>query len=220
MMKIRQKESLKFRGHFMKREHKESIRIFQNPLLEACTHVHPIIPLVMWSPVVLWFMWRAHVNYGHAGKEFLGFFIFGVFIWTLTEYTLHRFVFHFNAQSKLGKRFVFLFHGLHHDDPNDPTRLVMPPVPAILIVGLIYLLFKSIFPAQFLDGIMAFFLVGYLCYDYIHYATHHFPMTSKIGKYLRKYHLQHHFSHEESKYGVSSPLWDYVFGTVEGPRSE
>jgi sterol desaturase/sphingolipid hydroxylase (fatty acid hydroxylase superfamily) len=82
------------------------------------------------------------------------------------------------------------------------------------------MLFSLIFPAQYIDILMANFLIGYLCYDYIHYATHHFPMTSPVGKYLRKYHLQHHYSGEDSKYGVSSPLWDYIFKTVSGPKSK
>ena len=202
----------------MKRHTGESIRIFKNPILESFTHVHPIIPLLLWSPVVVWFFYRAFTVQALSLNEVLLSALFGLVLWTFTEYTLHRFVFHWNAKSAAGKYFVFLFHGLHHDDPQDPTRLVMPPVPAILIVALLWSLFSLIFPLRYLDSIMGAFLVGYLCYDYIHYATHHFAMTSKVGKYLRKYHLQHHYSGEMSKYGVSSPLWDYIFKTVTGPK--
>lgn len=202
----------------MKRHTGESIRIFKNPILESFTHVHPIIPLLLWSPVVVWFFYRAVNAQGLTLNEVLLSALFGLVLWTFTEYTLHRYVFHWNAKSAAGKYFVFLFHGLHHDDPQDPTRLVMPPVPAILIVALLWSFFSLIFPLRYLDSIMGAFLVGYLCYDYIHYATHHFAMTSKVGKYLRKYHLQHHYSGEKSKYGVSSPLWDYIFQTVTGPK--
>ena len=202
----------------MKRHSGESIRIFKNPILESFTHVHPIIPLVLWVPIVLFLFYRGFTLKGVNTTEFILLFFFGMILWTFTEYVLHRFVFHWNANSRAGKYFVFLFHGLHHDDPQDPTRLVMPPVPAILIVSLLWMFFSLIFPYKYIDVIMAFFLIGYLCYDYIHYATHHFPMTSPIGKYLRKYHLQHHYSGEQSKYGVSSPLWDYIFGTVSGPK--
>lgn len=202
----------------MKKHTGESIRIFKNPVLESFTHVHPIVPLVLWSPVILFLLYRGATVKLVSPVQFAYLFIFGLLLWTITEYTLHRFVFHWNAKSRAGKYFVFLFHGLHHDDPQDPTRLVMPPVPAILIVSLLWALFSLVFPAQFIDVIMAFFLIGYLCYDYIHYATHHFAMTSRVGRYLRKYHLQHHYSSEASKYGVSSPLWDYIFGTVEGPK--
>jgi sterol desaturase/sphingolipid hydroxylase (fatty acid hydroxylase superfamily) len=202
----------------MKRHSGESIRIFKNPILESFTHVHPIVPLVLWVPVILFLFYRGIALKGIGTSEFAILFFFGLILWTFTEYVLHRFVFHWNASSRAGKYFVFLFHGLHHDDPQDPTRLVMPPVPAILIVSLLWMLFSSVFPYKYIDVIMAFFLIGYLCYDYIHYATHHFPMTSPVGKYLRKYHLQHHYSGEKSKYGVSSPLWDYIFGTLSGPK--
>jgi sterol desaturase/sphingolipid hydroxylase (fatty acid hydroxylase superfamily) len=202
----------------MKKHTGESIRIFKNPILESFTHVHPIVPLLLWTPVILFLLYRGATVKNVALIQFFGLFVFGMLLWTLTEYVLHRFVFHWNAKGRTGKYFVFLFHGLHHDDPQDPTRLVMPPVPAILIVALLWILFSAVFPVQFIEVIMAFFLVGYLCYDYIHYATHHFAMTSKVGRYLRKYHLQHHYSSERSKYGVSSPLWDYIFGTVQGAK--
>ena len=176
------------------------------------------MPLVVWTPIILFLFYRAATIDSLSAMYFVIFFIVGILVWTLTEYLLHRYVFHFNAKSKLGKRFVFMFHGLHHDDPQDPTRLVMPPVPAILIVSVLWQIFALVVPSQFMNVFMANFLIGYLCYDYIHYATHHFPMTSPIGKYLRKYHLQHHYSGEASKYGVSNPLWDYIFGTVTGPK--
>ena len=204
----------------MNKKNHQSIRIFQNPILESFTHVHPIVPLLLWSPIILFLFYRGLLLKNVSGFEFGLLFFAGLLLWTITEYTLHRIVFHWNAKSAAGKYFVFLFHGLHHDDPQDATRLVMPPVPAILIVSLLWLLFSAIIPARFIDVIMGSFLIGYLCYDYIHYATHHFAMTSPIGKFLRKYHLQHHYSGEKSKYGVSSPLWDYVLGTVTGPKDE
>ncbi|MDD4976201.1 MAG: sterol desaturase family protein [Bacteriovorax sp.] len=204
----------------MKKNTGESIRIFKNPILESFTHVHPIIPLVVWVPVILFLFYRGVSIKNVNALEFLSLFVFGILLWTLTEYVLHRFVFHWNSKSAAGKYFVFLFHGLHHDDPQDPTRLVMPPVPAIIIVYLLWLLFSAVFPARYIDVIMGYFLIGYLCYDYIHYATHHFAMTSPIGKYLRKYHLQHHYAGERSRYGVSSPLWDYIFKTTKGPKED
>lgn len=196
----------------------DSIRVFKSPILEWCTHVHPIIPLLLWGPVVVFFGYRGVNEFSYSFIEWIGLAVASLLTWTLTEYSLHRWVFHFDSKSKLGKQFVFLFHGLHHDDPDDPTRLVMPPVPAILIMTGLYFLFGLVVPGRYLEGFMGFFIIGYLLYDYIHYATHHFPMTSKIGRYLRKFHLQHHFASEESKYGVSNPLWDYVFRTVSGPK--
>lgn len=204
----------------MKKHTGESIRIFKNPILESFTHVHPIVPLILWVPVILFLFYRGLTVKGLGLFEFGILLIAGLLLWTFTEYILHRYVFHWNSKSRAGKYFVFLFHGLHHDDPQDPTRLVMPPVPAIIIVSLLWMLFSAVFPALYIDVLMAYFLIGYLCYDYIHYATHHFAMTGKVGKYLRKYHLQHHYAGEKSKYGVSSPLWDYIFKTVSGPKED
>ncbi|PIP93588.1 MAG: fatty acid hydroxylase [Bdellovibrio sp. CG12_big_fil_rev_8_21_14_0_65_39_13] len=199
---------------------KQSVRLFENPLLEALTHVHPIIPLVMWAPFVIAAYYYAIVVQNISALEFSGVFLFALLVWTFTEYFIHRFLFHFETKSKIGDRLIYLFHGIHHDEPDDATRLVMPPVPAVLIMGLLYVIFSALLPEKYLWVFMGSFTFGYLCYDYIHYATHHFPMTSKVGRYLRKYHLQHHHSKEHSKYGVSNPLWDYVFHTVTGPKKD
>ena len=198
----------------------QSIRVFKNPFLESLTHVHPIVPVAMWSPVVGYWLYQSHRVYSLTPVQYVLSFVAGILIWTLTEYVVHRFLFHFPVKGPIGERLVWLFHGLHHDDPDDPTRLVMPPVPAILIVSVLYGLFSIVVPTKFMMSFMAFFIVGYLCYDYIHYGTHHWKMSSPVGRYLKKWHLQHHFKHEKSKYGVSNPLWDYVFSTVEGPKED
>ncbi len=192
----------------------ESIRIFENPILESMTHVHPVIPILMWAPVVVFLYLRSHAEFQLDVITTLAILVSGLLTWTLVEYLLHRYVFHFPAKGPLGKRFVFLFHGLHHDDPNDPTRLVMPPVPAMILAVILYSLAAMLVPSRFLDAFFASFMIGYLCYDYIHYATHHFPMTSKLGRFLKVYHLKHHHQHAPGRFGVSSPLWDYVFSTT------
>lgn len=197
----------------------ESMRLFENPILEAMTHVHPITPLVMWGPFTVWLLSIAAAKPLTLAAWVASAFV-GLIVWTFTEYAVHRYLFHYPAKSKAGQYLVFLFHGIHHDQPDDASRLVMPPVPAILLMGVFYGLFAQLVPALYFEVFMAFFVIGYLCYDYIHYATHHFPMKSKVGRYLRKFHLRHHHAKEHSKYGVSNPLWDYVFGTVTGPKKD
>ena len=197
----------------------ESIRIFKNPVLEACTHVHPVIPVLIWGPFSIYLIYQSLAVQQIDFPMFIIYAIIGLVVWTLIEYVLHRYVFHFKAKSFLGKSILYLFHGLHHDDPQDPTRLLMPPVPAVIYLILLWQFFSLCIPARYLETFMAFFIIGYLCYDYIHYGTHHFKMNGTIGKYLKRHHLKHHFAHEDSKYGVSSPLWDYIFGTVDGPKS-
>jgi sterol desaturase/sphingolipid hydroxylase (fatty acid hydroxylase superfamily) len=194
----------------------QSIRLFENDFLERLTHVHPLVPLLLWAPVSAYFLWRGMTENDLPLDGLLLCAAAGIFIWTITEYALHRFAFHFPAKSKLGKWLVFLFHGNHHHDPKDKTRLVMPPSGSIPIMLVLYYLFSLTVPQVWLAPFTAFFIVGYLIYDYIHYATHHFPMKNPVAKYLKLYHLKHHFSGETGRYGVSSPLWDMVFGTTGG----
>jgi len=197
-----------------------SVRLFQNDLLEALTHGHPIVPLLFWGPIAGFLLWRSVAVHDLPATGLLAIGALALFLWTLTEYCLHRFVFHFPAQSRLGKYLVFLFHGVHHATPRDKTRLVMPPAGGILLLVVLYQVFRLLVPAPWIEPFLAFFLVGYLAYDYIHYATHHFPMRSKLLHFLKVYHLQHHYGAKGLRFGVSSPIWDRVFGTYPAnPRS-
>jgi dihydroceramide fatty acyl 2-hydroxylase len=195
-----------------------SIRLFRNDFLESLTHVHPIVPLLFWSPVALWLLWRSVFVHELAAPGLLGIACAGLLVWTLSEYALHRFVFHHRASSRLGQYLVFMFHGVHHDAPRDKTRLVMPPAGAVIVMLLLWQVFRLIVPAPWIEPFCACFIIGYLIYDYIHYSTHHFPMRNPVARYLKHYHLKHHFSGEGGRFGVSSPLWDKVFGTEPGQR--
>jgi sterol desaturase/sphingolipid hydroxylase (fatty acid hydroxylase superfamily) len=194
-----------------------SIRLFKNPILEALTHVHPLVPLLLWGPVVLLLLVQARRDFLSiaviSGLVFLGFVS-----WTLTEYLLHRFVFHFKPKGPFQERIEYLIHGIHHDAPEDATRLVMPPAAAVLLASLLYFGFRLLMGPLWISGFFAGFLLGYLAYDYIHYAIHHFAMSSPLGKYLKNHHMKHHFMTHGARWGVSSPLWDYIFGTMKERR--
>jgi sterol desaturase/sphingolipid hydroxylase (fatty acid hydroxylase superfamily) len=192
----------------------QSVRLFKNPVLEALTHVHPSVPFLVWVPIV---MYQLAVATGllSAGSIALAFAL-GVLFWTLTEYAMHRYVFHFKATSKAGQYLVFLFHGIHHDDPEDPTRLVMPPVVSIALGALFYALFSATLGPVNTRPFFAGFISGYLVYDYLHFATHHFRPKTAWGKALKENHMKHHYLKKGGKWGVSSPLWDHVFGTFKG----
>jgi dihydroceramide fatty acyl 2-hydroxylase len=191
----------------------QSVRLFRNDFLEALTHVHPIVPLLFWGPVAAFLLWRSLAVHGLPLPEVLATGALGLVVWTLTEYCLHRFVFHYPAQSRVGKYLVFLFHGVHHAAPRDKTRLVMPPAGGIIVMLALYQIFRLAVPAPWIEPFCAFFILGYLVYDYIHYATHHFAMQPPPLHFLKVYHLQHHYGAKGLRYGVSSPLWDRVFGT-------
>ncbi|NDG83668.1 MAG: fatty acid hydroxylase [Proteobacteria bacterium] len=192
----------------------QSVRLFKNPVLEALTHVHPSVPFIVWVPVVAYQLAVA-TGLLSIGSIALAFAL-GVVFWTLTEYAMHRYVFHFKATTKAGQYLVFLFHGIHHDDPEDPTRLVMPPVVSIVLGALFYALFTATLGPVNTRPFFAGFISGYLVYDYIHFATHHFRPRTAWGKALKENHMKHHYLKKGGKWGVSSPLWDHVFGSFKG----
>jgi sterol desaturase/sphingolipid hydroxylase (fatty acid hydroxylase superfamily) len=116
------------------------------------------------------------------------------------------------------ERITFLFHGIHHAQPQCKTRLVMPPVVSIpmaaIFYGLFWVILTKIFNAPaWVNPMASGFLFGYLIYDLTHYATHHFPMRNGYAKYIKRYHMQHHYKTPNARFGVSSPIWDMVFKT-------
>ena len=195
----------------------ESVRMFESDFLEFFSHVHPATPLVIYLPVIAYLLYLALMVRGFSILLVAALVAAGIFIWTFVEYAMHRWAFHYEPRSRWGKRLHFMLHGVHHDYPNDASRLVMPPSVSIPLAFVFYGIFLALFgrlaPAAFVG-----LLVGYLFYDTLHYATHHFPMQSGVFLWLKKYHLRHHYQDDDAGYGVTSPLWDYVFGTRAARR--
>ena len=196
------------------------IRLFNSDFLEFFTHISPVTVVVMWLPIAVFLLVYAVLK--SPGVSFPAFipsgFLIGLFLWTLAEYTLHRFLFHHTPTTPRQERIFFLFHGIHHAQPQVKTRLVMPlPVSiplALVFYGLFYLVLGVLLRSpQWVAPLMSGFLSGYLAYDLTHYATHHFPMRSGYAKYIKRYHMQHHYKDPATRFGVSSPVWDWVFGT-------
>lgn len=197
------------------------IRLFKSDFLEFFSHISPITVLVIWLPVALFFLiWSiAHAPAGGFPVVIPLGFLVGLFLWTLAEYVLHRFLFHMPVKGEKAERIIFLFHGVHHAQPQLKTRLVMPPVIAIPLAAIFYALFYLFFAvilkaAQWVAPVFSAFIFGYLLYDLTHYATHHFPMRGGYAKYIKRYHMQHHYKTPNARFGVSSPLWDKVFKTM------
>ena len=189
----------------------ESVRMFKNPILEGLSKVPFFVPLIVYVPVIFYFCWTSAQSNGFL--LFAGHLLLGLLFWTLTEYVLHRFVFHFYPESQWGKRIHFIFHGVHHDYPNDAKRLVMPPSASIPLALAFYLLFGLVLSPAMLNGFFAGFLAGYLLYDMTHYMLHHAQFKSGFWKKLKQQHMLHHYADSTKKYGVTSDLWDKIFGT-------
>ena len=157
--------------------------LFKSEFLNFFSRVHPAIPAVVFLPVIVAMEWIG-ADRGWAVWQLALLTLGGVGVWTLTEYWLHRLVFHWEPDNLFGRRMHFIIHGIHHDHPNDKLRLVMPPAVSIPLAALFFfgfwlLLGNAAFP------LFAGFLGGYLFYDYTHYYVHHFAPKTEFGKRLR-----------------------------------
>jgi sterol desaturase/sphingolipid hydroxylase (fatty acid hydroxylase superfamily) len=203
----------------------EPIRLFKSDSLEFFTHIHPGVVLLLFVPVVVLFLARGVADLGAAaglGTVALAYGV-GFLVWTLTEYVMHRYVFHYEPTDPVLKWVWYLIHGVHHEQPQCKTRLVMPPILsiplALFFYGLFHLIVGIVLGApNWIAPAFAGFVTGYLAYDMLHYAEHHLSMKWGILKFLKRYHLLHHFKTPEDRFGVSSPLWDVVFGTLPKDR--
>ncbi len=191
----------------------ETVRMFENNLLEALSRVHPSVPVIIYLPVIFYMLYLSIWISQLSVINLFALFVLGLIVWTLTEYTLHRFVFHYQPNSKFGEKIHFIFHGVHHDYPNDSRRLVMPPSVSIPLALIFYFAFNIILGNIFVYSFFAGFLTGYLFYDISHYAIHHFNMHSKFWLMIKNHHMKHHYQDSSRGFGVSTPLWDIFVGT-------
>ena len=191
----------------------ETVRMFESDFMEFFSRVHPVTPLVLYVPVIGYMLYTSVWQRQLSIVAVTALFLLGVLLWTLTEYLIHRYVFHYQPKTRWGKRLHYVIHGVHHDYPNDARRLVMPPVVSIPLAFLFYGLFLLVF-GRLTPPVFAGLVFGYVCYDMLHYATHHLAMKRGARLWLKQYHLRHHFKDDHVGYGISSPLWDYVFRTT------
>jgi dihydroceramide fatty acyl 2-hydroxylase len=197
---------------------RDSPPMFESRLLDACSRVHPTVPIIIFGPGIAALTAWSLSNVSVALTIALA--IGGYGLWTLFEYWLHRIVFHFEPDRGIGARLHWIIHGVHHEHPNDPLRLVMPPAVSIplgaIVFGLLYLVFGS----DYAPGLGAGFFAGYLAYDMIHYYVHHASPRRRLGRMLRERHMRHHFQDETRGFGISAPYWDEVFKTSSRARRD
>jgi sterol desaturase/sphingolipid hydroxylase (fatty acid hydroxylase superfamily) len=194
-----------------------SPRMFESSLLDKLSRVHWSVPPILFVPAIVTLLVEGIVRgsgWVMTPLEIVGGYLF----WTLTEYWLHRIVFHFEPEKGIGARLHWIIHGVHHDHPNDPLRLVMPPSVSVPLAILFIWGFYAVLGSPAFLPFAAGFLSGYLAYDMLHYHVHHHTPKSALGKQLRELHMRHHFQDHERGYGVSAPFWDHVFGTAPKKR--
>jgi dihydroceramide fatty acyl 2-hydroxylase len=194
---------------------KASPRMFESDLLDRFTRVHPAVPAAIFAPVIVLL---GAVGLDRLGSPAVAWIAGGYLFWTLTEYWLHRVVFHFEPEHPVGQRLHWMIHGVHHDHPNDPLRLVMPPSASLPLAGGFLALFWFALGSGIWAAFGCGFLAGYLAYDMLHYHVHHHVPRTRVGRKLRELHMRHHFQDHHAGYGVSAPYWDHVFGTAPQRR--
>jgi dihydroceramide fatty acyl 2-hydroxylase len=187
--------------------------MFDSRFLDRLSRVHPSVPLILFIPAIAVLFGLGQV--GQPPLQVAGLLFGGYLFWTLTEYWMHRLVFHFEPEDGIGARLHWIIHGVHHDHPNDPMRLVMPPSVSVPLAALFFGLFVLVLGTPTAYLFAAGFLSGYLIYDMTHYHVHHHTPRTRLGKTMRELHMRHHFQDDTRGFGVSAPFWDYVFRTPQ-----
>lgn len=195
---------------------KASPPMFETAWLDKLSRVHPAVPVVIFVPAIGILAGLALDS--QSALTAVALMLAGYAFWTLTEYWIHRAIFHFEPEEGLGARFHWIIHGVHHDHPNDPLRLVMPPSVSVPLSSLFCLAFWAALGAPAWYAFGAGFLAGYLLYDMTHYYLHHHKPRTRAGRWLRELHMRHHFQDDTRGFGISAPYWDRAFGTYSARR--
>ncbi|MEL7002814.1 MAG: sterol desaturase family protein [Bacteroidota bacterium] len=200
--------------HLQPRKEKTS-ELFKNGWLEKLTRTSLIVPVIMHISIATAFLYYAVAVLQLDIRAVIVLFFAGGLMWTFTEYWVHRSGYHCQTKAKWLLKIQHLGHGIHHQYPKDAERLAMPPIPALLLISLIFGLFWLVggtWAVPFFSG----FLIGYMLYIVLHYAQHRYKAPDILWlKKLWKHHALHHYKHPETKaFGVSTRIWDYIFGTM------
>lgn len=189
---------------------KESVKFFKNPILNMLSHTSATTVNALYIPLALFFLYKSFSQHFFL-IVILG-MILGAVIWSFVEYFFHRFLFHFKFVNEKIKYLHSIFHLAHHKYTYDTLKyqtLLLVSMPSAFIF---YFFFQYVF-SSYADSVYAGFILGYVFYEFVHYSTHQFKMNGKFAKLLKQHHMRHHYFDDSKNFGVSSPLWDYVFNT-------
>jgi len=192
-------------------------RLFKSPILEALSKTSFWLTFTFYPTLIALILYVNTLVNDYSVSKTIMLYISGLLIWSLVEYLMHRYLFHWADESKLVKKLTYTLHGIHHDFPKDEERLFMPPVPGLIIVSLMFsvsYIFIQKASFAFIPGLVN----GYLVYVYIHHMVHVRKPIPNI-RILWQHHALHHYKFPDKAFGVSSPLWDIVFRTMP-PKSQ
>ena len=198
---------------------KGSKELFKNPILEKLSRTHISIPLIVFAVYSVSLLYWSATHTSLSLWTTVGLFLLGLLSFTFVEYLVHRYVYHVSTHTEWRRKFQYNAHGIHHEFPKDKDRLAMPPLLSITVATILLLLFRLAMgdlTFAFLPG----FLVGYASYLAIHYIVHIYQPPKNFFRALWINHSIHHYKDGDTVFGVSSPLWDYVFGTMRKKKRD
>jgi sterol desaturase/sphingolipid hydroxylase (fatty acid hydroxylase superfamily) len=200
-------------------KNKGTKQLFKNPILEKLSRTHISVPLIIFFGYSGGLLYWSVTHTSLTPLVTVGMFILGLLAFTWVEYNVHRYVFHMKTYTQAREKLQYTMHGVHHEFPKDKDRLAMPPLLSVTIATILLLIFRLIlgdFAFAFLPG----FLVGYAMYLSVHYMVHAFQPPKNFLKALWVNHGMHHYKDGELIFGVSSPLWDYIYGTMRDKKKQ
>jgi sterol desaturase/sphingolipid hydroxylase (fatty acid hydroxylase superfamily) len=197
----------------MEIQHKGAGKTFENPILERLSKTHIAIPilLIMFYGLGLLYWSMASLELEHMAIP--GLFFSGLLFFTLVEYCMHRFLFHMNTSTKFREDIQYKIHQVNHEYPKDKYRLAMPPILSIAI-STILLFGLKLFIGDFVFAFLPGLLFGYTGYLFVYFIIHAYPPPKNVFKQWWVFHSLHHYKSQKKAFGVTSPLWDFVFRTM------
>ncbi|MEQ8926691.1 MAG: sterol desaturase family protein [Fulvivirga sp.] len=197
----------------IKPNNKGTKQLSDNPWIERLTRTHISIPITLFLLYSGALLYYSTTNTELSTGITVALFLFGLLAFSLVEYLMHRYLFHMQVYTKARAKMQYIMHGVHHEFPKDKDRLAMPPLASLTIATVLLFLFRLIMD-DYVFGFLPGFLTGYASYLFVHYIVHAFQPPKNFFKTLWVHHGIHHYKDNEKAFGVSSPLWDYVFRTM------
>jgi 4-hydroxysphinganine ceramide fatty acyl 2-hydroxylase len=199
--------------HDIKPKNNGTAKMFNNPYLEKLTASNAVIPIMMLVLFGFGFLYWGVEHSLLVPNQIILMIIAGLFSWTLFEYLAHRYFYHMMPTNNVKGWIQYNMHGVHHEYPKDKSRLAMPPLAITALAFLFLSTFKLIF-GDFTYAFTPGFIFGYAVYLSVHYIVHAFQPPQNAFKVWWINHSIHHYKDPDVAYGVSSPFWDYIFGTL------
>jgi len=200
-------------GKAFKPKNKGTKVLFQNPVIEKLSRTHIAIPIAMFCLVSIGLLIYGSSNTALRWYELVLLFVAGLLTFTLVEYLVHRYLFHMETDTELKEKIQYSFHGVHHEFPKDRDRLAMPPLVSAMLCLVLFFTFRWVL-GDYAYGFLPGFVLGYAAYLFVHFAVHAFQPPRNFLKVLWVNHGIHHYKNNERAFGVSSPLWDFIFRTL------